>query len=175
MKRWILWLPLAVFVAFAVTVAVGLHRPANTFIKSQMIGRMVPQFALPALVPDHPGLASAQFADGQPHLVNIFASWCVPCVAEAPQLIELKRRGIPVDAIAIRDRPEDLADFLRRYGDPFQRIGSDVDSRVQLAMGSSGVPETFIIDGKGIVRHQHIGDIRPENIDEIVKAYEAAR
>ena len=77
--------------------------------------------------------------------------------------------------MAIRDRPEDVANFLSRWGDPYQRIGSDTDSRVQLALGSSGVPETFVIDGKGVIRYQHIGDIRPEHVPEIVQAYEAAK
>jgi cytochrome c biogenesis protein CcmG/thiol:disulfide interchange protein DsbE len=90
-------------------------------------------------------------------------------------LLELQRKGIPIDAIAIRDRPEDVAAFLAKWGDPYQRIGSDVDSRVQLAFGSSGVPETFIVDGRGVIRYQHIGDIRPETIPEILQAYEAAK
>ena len=70
---------------------------------------------------------------------------------------------------------EDIAAFLAKWGDPYRRIGSDTNSKVQLAFGSSGVPETFIVDGRGIIRHQHIGDIRPENVQEILDAYEAAR
>jgi cytochrome c biogenesis protein CcmG/thiol:disulfide interchange protein DsbE len=105
----------------------------------------------------------------------VFASWCVPCIAEAPHLLALEQRGIPIDAVAIRDRPQDVAKFLASWGDPYQRIGSDTDSRVQLALGSSGVPETFVIDGKGVIRLQHIGDIRAENVEEIVRAYEAAK
>jgi cytochrome c biogenesis protein CcmG/thiol:disulfide interchange protein DsbE len=127
------------------------------------------------MVAGRPGLSSADLAQGQPRIVNVFASWCIPCISEAPQLLELRRRGIPIDAIAIRDRPEDVAAFLARWGDPYQRIGSDVDSRVQLAFGSSGVPETFIVDGRGVIRYQHIGDIRPETIPEILQAYEAAK
>ena len=120
-------------------------------------------------------MQSADYAKGSPRILNIFASWCVPCIAEAPRLMELKRRGIPVDAIAIRDRPEDIAAFLQRWGDPFEGIGSDAASRVQFAFGSSGVPETFVIDGKGVIRHQHIGEIREEHLPEIIAAYEAAK
>jgi cytochrome c biogenesis protein CcmG, thiol:disulfide interchange protein DsbE len=174
-RRLILWLPLAVFAAFVLTVALGLYAPSSRDIPSQMVGKPMPDFVLPAALPGRPGLAKADLTKGQPHLVNVFASWCVPCIAEAPQLLALKQRGIPIEAIAIRDRPQDLADFLSRWGDPFDRIGSDTDSRVQLAMGSSGVPETFVVDGQGIIRHQHIGDIRPENVDEIAAAYEAAK
>jgi cytochrome c biogenesis protein CcmG/thiol:disulfide interchange protein DsbE len=130
---------------------------------------------LPAGVEGRRAVQSADFADGKPHLLNIFASWCVPCIAEAPQLLELKRQGVTIDAIAIRDRPEDIAAFLQRWGDPFRFIGSDVSSNVQFALGSSGVPETFVIDGKGIIRYQHIGEIRHEDMPQILAYYEAAK
>ena len=175
MKRAILWVPLAVFLIFILTVAVGLYSPSDRTIRSQLIGKEMPEFVLPALLPQRQGLERAHFRTGQPRVLNVFASWCVPCVAEAPQLMALAQRGIPIDGIAIRDRPEDVSKFLARWGDPYQRIGSDRDSRVQLALGSSGVPETFVVDGGGFIRHQHIGDIRPEHMAEIIQAYEAAR
>ena len=175
MKRLFLWLPLAVFLAFLVTVAVGLRKPPETEIRSRMIGKAMPDFALEPSVAGHPPLAAADLRRGKPRLVNVFASWCVPCRAEAPQLMALKQRGVPIDGIAIRDRSEDVARFLAEWGDPFERIGADPASRVQFALGSSGVPETFVVDGRGIIRHQHIGDIRPENMAEILAAYEAAK
>jgi len=175
MRRVFLWLPLAVFAAFVVTVAVGLRRPADSPIRSQMIGKPMPDFALQPAVPGHPPLSAADLRRGGPRLVNVFASWCVPCKAEAPQLMALKRRGVPIDGIAIRDRSEDVARFLAEWGDPFERIGADPASKVQFALGSSGVPETFVVDGRGVIRHQHIGDIRPENVPEILAAYEAAK
>lgn len=175
MKRFILWLPLGLFVAFVAVVAIMLRTPSEPVIRSHMIGKALPAFALPAGVPEKPGLRSQDLATGKPRLLNIFASWCIPCAAEAPQLVRLAHMGVPVDAIAIRDRPEDIKAFLNRWGDPYQRIGSDTNSRVQLAIGSSGVPESFIIDGKGVIRYQHIGDIRPEQVDEILRQYEAAQ
>jgi cytochrome c biogenesis protein CcmG/thiol:disulfide interchange protein DsbE len=105
----------------------------------------------------------------------VFASWCIPCRIEAPQLEILKQRGVPIDGIAVRDRPQDLQAFLATYGDPFATIGNDVDRRVQLNLGSAGVPETFVIDGNGVIRHQHIGAINPGDIPEIMAAWEAAR
>jgi cytochrome c biogenesis protein CcmG/thiol:disulfide interchange protein DsbE len=174
-KRLILWVPLVVFVVFVITVAIGLYAPSERTIRSQMVGKSMPPFALPAALPGRPTLASADLGRGEARMVNVFASWCVPCIAEAPQLLALKDRGIPIDAIAIRDRPQDIAAFLERWGDPYQRIGADQDSRVQMALGSSGVPETFVIDGKGIIRHQHIGDIRPEHMADLIAAYEAAK
>lgn len=175
MKRFWLWAPLAGFVLFFIVVAFGLIKPADRAISSKMVGKPVPSFELPAGAPGRDGLSSRALASGQPRLLNVFASWCVPCVAEAPILMELKRRGVKIDAIAIRDRPEDVAAFLVRNGDPYERIGSDTASRVQLAMGSSGVPETFVVDGQGVIRYQHIGDIRPEHVGEILAELEKAR
>jgi len=174
-RRLILWLPLAVFIIFVITVAVGLYAPAERTIRSQMIGKPIPAFALPPALPGRPGVESTDYMRGEPRIINVFASWCVPCIAEAPHLLTLAGRGIPIDAVAIRDRPEDIAAFLERWGDPYQNLGSDRDSRVQMALGSSGVPETFVVDGNGVVRYQHIGDVRPEHIPEIVSAWEAAK
>jgi cytochrome c biogenesis protein CcmG/thiol:disulfide interchange protein DsbE len=166
--RWTLWLPLALFLGFVVLVVFGLVRPKNNDIASQMIGKPLPAFALRAASDERPGLASTDLAKGKPRLLNIFASWCIPCRAEAPVLEELRRQGAPIDAIAIRDHKEDLAAFLKQYGNPYASIGADDVSAVQLAIGSSGVPETFVIDGKGIIRYQHIGDIRPEQVPEMM-------
>jgi cytochrome c biogenesis protein CcmG/thiol:disulfide interchange protein DsbE len=171
----ILWVPLVVFLIFAVTVALELRDPSERTIRSRLVGKPIPEFALGPAVPSHAPLSSDLLKSGQPRLLNVFASWCVPCAAEAPQLLALKGRGIPIDGLAIRDRPEDVAAFLARHGDPFERISSDPNTQVQIALGSSGVPETFVVDGRGIIRHQHIGDIRPENMSAIIKAYEAAR
>lgn len=175
MKRLILWAPLVIFVAFVGVFAAGLIKPASKEIPSQMIGKPLPRFSLPQAVPERPGLGSANFVAGQPRLLNIFASWCVPCAAEAPQLEQLARAGVPIEGVAIRDRPEDLAAFFGRWGNPYQRIGSDTTSSVQIALGSAGVPETFVVDGQGIVRHQHIGEIRPEDLPAIMSALAAAR
>lgn len=175
MKRIVLWLPLAVFALFLGVLAFGLGGEQDTQIRSQMVGKPMPDFALEPAVPDHPGLTAADLRSGRPRLVNIFGSWCVPCRVESPQLAALKARGVPIDAVAIRDTPADVDRFLTQFGDPFDRIGDDPRSQVQFALGSSGVPETFVVDGKGIIRHQHIGEIRPENVPELIAAWEGAK
>ncbi|TFI58164.1 DsbE family thiol:disulfide interchange protein [Sphingomonas parva] len=175
MRKVLLFLPLALFAAVVLAFAFRLYAPGDAIIRSRMVGKPMPDFALKPIVPNHPGLAAADLRRGAPRLVNVFGSWCIPCRVEAPQLEALKARGLPIDAIAIRDTSADVAGFLRDHGDPFQRIGDDPTSRVQIAIGSSGVPETFVVDGKGIIRHQHIGEIRPEDVDGIVAAWEAAR
>jgi cytochrome c biogenesis protein CcmG/thiol:disulfide interchange protein DsbE len=172
--RWSLWV-LVAFVALFALFALQLSRPKHDEVQSTMIGQPVPAFALQPAVPERPGLASSDLADGKAHLLNIFASWCVPCAAEAPQLAALERQGAPIVAVAIRDHPEDLQAFFQQYGNPFSRVGKDDLSRVQFLIGSSGVPETFVIDGKGVIRHQHIGEIRPEDIPDLMARLKEAQ
>jgi cytochrome c biogenesis protein CcmG, thiol:disulfide interchange protein DsbE len=175
MNRPLRFLPLLILIAIVATLAWRLSSPPDEKITSKMVGQPVPAFKLTPAIAGKPGLSSADLASGQPRLINIFASWCVPCIAEAPLLVELRRQGVPIDAIAVRDRPEDLAAFLARHGDPFERIGADPESQVQLALGSSGVPETFVVDGRGIIRYQHMGPIEPGDVATLVREWEAAK
>lgn len=172
---WRLWVPLLLFSGFLGLAAYQLTQPKDEFVESRMIGQELPYFALPPAMEGAQGAANADFADGKPRLLNIWASWCLPCIAEAPHLESLKRQGVEIVGIAIRDRPEDVARFLARHGNPYSRIGRDDLSEVQLAIGSSGVPETFVIDGKGVIRYQHIGDVRANDVPKLLAELEAAR
>lgn len=174
-SRWVLFVPLAVMALLFGAFVYRLTVPPQTLIESQWIDKPMPLFDLPPATEGVAGLKSSDLADGRPRLVNIFASWCIPCRAEAPQLEALKAAGVPIDGIAIRDRPEDVAAFLRENGNPFDRIGSDVQSSVQIALGSSGVPETFLVDGKGIIREQIQGVILAEQVPEIIAKLEAMK
>jgi cytochrome c biogenesis protein CcmG/thiol:disulfide interchange protein DsbE len=167
--RQVLWLLVALAAGLFVLFAVQLSRPKSDFVQSAMVGKPLPEFALPPIVPERPGLSSADFRDGTPRLLNVFGSWCIPCRAEAPQLTALERAGADIVAVAIRDRPHDAQAFLATYGNPFSRIGKDDISAVQLALGSSGVPETFVIDGKGVIRYQHIGEIRDRDVPVLLE------
>jgi cytochrome c biogenesis protein CcmG/thiol:disulfide interchange protein DsbE len=82
---------------------------------------------------------------------------------------------VRIDGIAVRDRSEDVADFLARNGDPYERIGSDPQSQVQISLGSSGVPESFVVDGRGVIRYQHIGPIEANEVPMILRVLERAR
>lgn len=174
MRSLYLWVPLALFAFFAGLAAYMLTQEKDQFVESTMIGQPLPAFALDPAFGGLPGLTKADLIGDRPRLLNIWASWCLPCIAEAPQLEALKRQGVEIVGIAIRDKPENVANFLTRYGNPYTRIGSDPVSAVQLQLGSSGVPETFVIDAQGVIRHQHIGDIRegdiPKLLDELEKA-----
>ena len=175
MSRVLRFAPLALLLVIVAGLVWRLATPVNTQVRSKLEGRPVPQFNLSAALPSKPGLKSADLAGGQPRLVNIFASWCVPCITEVKVLQQLKAQGVRIDGIAIRDRPEDVAAFLESNGDPYQRIGSDEQSAIQIALGSSGVPESFIVDGRGIIRYQHIGAVEAADIPTILAELEKAR
>ena len=175
MSRALRLLPIIFVVWVLSTFAWRLIQPDDPTIRSQLVNREVPTFDLPAVVPGIAGLKSADLAAGKPRLLNLFASWCVPCVGEAPVLEELHRRGVEIDGIAVRDTPGAVGAFLERHGNPYRRIGSDPTSRAQLALGSAGVPETFVIDGKGVMRLQHVGPIYESDIPAILEALEKAR
>ena len=167
MKRVWIWLPLGLFALFCVVVASGLLSPDDRLHPSRLVGKPMPAFTLPPAATDRPGFGSADLK-GRARLVNVFASWCVPCAAEAPILGALAQQGVVVDGIAIRDRRPDLDAFLARNGNPFRAIGLDTASEVQMAMGSSGVPETFVVDARGVIRFQHIGEITPRDVPALL-------
>lgn len=174
-RKLLIWLPLGLFLAFLALFASGLLKPDDRVITSKLVGKALPAFSLPAAASDRPGLASSELATGKPRLLNIFASWCLPCAAEAPQLMALAQQGVDIDAIAIRDARPDVDRFLARYGNPYSRIGLDARSGVQIALGSSGVPESFVIDGKGRIIYQHVGDIRADDVPMILQRMRDAR
>jgi cytochrome c biogenesis protein CcmG, thiol:disulfide interchange protein DsbE len=173
-RSWLIWIPLAIFAFLAGIFLYGLTDPKDEFVRSQMIGKPLPAFTFPAATEGVSGLANTDFADGKSRMLNIFGSWCIPCKAEAPMLEQLKEQGVEIHAIAVNDKPENVAAFLAEHGNPFARIGA-ADMAFQVQLGSSGVPETFIIDGKGRIVYQHIGDIRPEHVEPLLDKWKAAK
>jgi len=165
-------LPIILIVWILIAFAWRLIQPNDSTVRSHLVNREIPEFTLPVGVNGTPTFGSADLATGKPRLLNFFASWCVPCVAEAPILERLKQQGVKIDGIAVRDTPEGVAAFLDRNGNPYERIGSDRSSRVQLALGSSGVPETFIVDGKGVIRFQFVGPISSADMPMILQQIE---
>lgn len=175
MSRGLRLLPIVLLLWLVTGFAWRLIKPSDPAVPSQMVERSLPDFQLAPAVPGKPGFSSSDLAAGKPRLLNIFASWCVPCAGEAPVLGELKRRGIEIDAIAVRDTPGAIGGFLSRHGDPYTRIGSDPQSQTQIALGSSGVPETFVVDGRGVIRRQYIGPLTPANVDGVIRELEQLR
>ena len=174
MSRAVRFAPLLLLLAIVGALVWRLATPADTVVASKLVGKPLPQVALGPLKTEGQPVPLRSLIR-QPTVVNFFASWCVPCVAEAPLLGDMKRRGAPIVGIAVRDRPEDIAAFLARYGNPFTAIGADPQSDVQIALGSSGVPETFVVDGKGVIRYQHIGPIEPGDVPMLMDQLEQAK
>jgi cytochrome c biogenesis protein CcmG/thiol:disulfide interchange protein DsbE len=175
MSRAVRFAPLTILLVLIAGLVWRLARPSDSTVPSKLEGKPVPAFNLGPGTDTKPALSSRDLATGQARIVNIFASWCVPCITEVKVLQRLRARGVTIDGIAVRDRPEDVADFLARNGDPYQRIGSDDQSRVQIALGSSGVPESFIVDGRGVIRYQHIGPIEASDVPMILSKLEQAK
>lgn len=175
MSRGLRLIPVVLLLFVLSGLAWRLIRPPETAVPSQMVNRPVPSFQLAPALRAKPGLNSADLATGEPHLLNIFASWCLPCGDEAPVLNDLRGRGVKIDAIAVRDTSDGTATFLARHGDPYERIGADPQSQTQIALGSSGVPETFVIDGRGVIRRQYIGPLNAANVAGVLEQLRDAR
>ncbi len=164
-RRLIFLLPVAAFAGIAVAFAIGLTRDPSK-LPSMLIGKPVPEFALPAVRGRVKGLANTDLK-GKVSLVNVFASWCVECRAEHPLLMELGKRGpVPVHGLNYKDKPEDAAKWLDDMGDPYERTGADISGRVAIDWGVYGVPETFLVDREGKVVYKHIGALTWKKFNE---------
>lgn len=160
MRRLITLLPVALFAALALLFWKGLSGDPST-LPSTLINKPVPAFTLPAVTElNVPGLSDADLKSGKVTIVNIWASWCGPCREEHPLLLEMsKRTDIVLVGINNKDDAANAARFLGALGNPFKAVGADSNGRVTIDWGGYGVPETFIIDGKGIIRHKHVGPL----------------
>lgn len=162
-------LPLVLFAAIAAWMAVPLVRGDDpSVVPSALIDQPAPEFTLPPLPGRDDGLSNADLG-GAPALVNVFASWCVPCLAEHPLITRMAEvDGITVYGIAYKDEPADSIAWLNRHGDPYTQIGVDLDGRVGLDWGVYGVPETYVIDAGGRVRYRHVGPMTPDAVDNTI-------
>jgi cytochrome c biogenesis protein CcmG/thiol:disulfide interchange protein DsbE len=162
-RRLLYLIPVIVFAAVGIGLAVGLTRDPST-LPSVLIDRPVPTFELPALEGRADGLTSEDLK-GQVSLVNVFASWCVPCRVEHPVLMKLAESGVAIYGINYKDPPDQAAAWLAELGDPFEKIGADRNGRVGIEWGVYGVPETFVVDAEGRIRYRHVGPIQPRDLE----------
>jgi len=174
-RRLLVLLPLVIFLALAALFFFRLGSGDPSRIPSALIGRPVPQTDLPpipSLARDGqpvPGMAAAEF-QGPVTLLNVWASWCVPCHDEAPLLMQLAEdKRIRVVGINYKDRPADARRFLGRYGNPFAAVGADENGRASIDWGVYGVPETFLIGRDGRIAYKLVGPITPQNLDSVLK------
>jgi cytochrome c biogenesis protein CcmG/thiol:disulfide interchange protein DsbE len=153
--------PAAIFVLLAVVFFIGLKSDDPSVVPSALVGRPVPRFELLALEGSGvPGLKSSDLGKGTVALVNIWASWCGPCRLEHPVLMELaQRRDLFIAGINYKDEPDNARRFLTSLGSPYRAIGVDQKGRASIDWGVYGVPETFVVDGKGVIRFKWVGPL----------------
>jgi len=175
-RSWLMVLPLVGFIVLAGLFLLRLNGDDPSKIPSALIGHPVPQTALPPLVglvnndAQVPGLDPATFK-GKVSIVNVWASWCIPCHEEAPLLTALgKDKRLQLIGINYKDAPDNARRFLGRYGNPFGIVGVDGNGRAAIEWGVYGVPETFIVGRQGTIVYKMVGPVTPENIDTVLKA-----
>jgi cytochrome c biogenesis protein CcmG/thiol:disulfide interchange protein DsbE len=169
-------LPLVALVALIAVFALNINRDPS-LIQSVLIDKPAPQFTLAAVEGTGvPGFDTAALS-GEVTVVNVFASWCIPCRDEHPVLEALKQQtGVRLFGMNQKDAAENAAAFLRELGNPYDAIGADTNGRTSIDWGVYGVPETFIVDAKGVIRFKHVGPLSMDDIaQEIVPAIAKAK
>ncbi|MBU2982686.1 DsbE family thiol:disulfide interchange protein [Lentibacter algarum] len=167
--------PPLIFGALAAMLLIGLMRDDPDALPSALKGKPAPAVAVTKLG-EKPLFDDATLRKDGVKLVNFWASWCAPCRVEHPNLEALAAEGIPIYGINHKDKPENALKFLRELGDPYTALGADVDGRISLNWGVYGVPETYVIDGNGIVILRHAGPITQRVIESTIRpAIEQAR
>ena len=175
MLRWLLILPLVLFAGMAGLFIAGMKRDNPDALPSAFAGKAAPKLDLTALG-DGPLLSDAMLRAPGVKVVNFWASWCAPCRAEHPRLMELSAQGVPVYGVNYKDKPEDALGLLAELGNPFAAMGADATGRMGLDWGLYGVPETFVIDGSGTVVLRFAGPITTQEMERtILPAIAAAR
>jgi cytochrome c biogenesis protein CcmG/thiol:disulfide interchange protein DsbE len=156
-----LYWTIGVFVALVALLAIGLQNDPHE-VPSPLIGKPAPAFDLPLLTePDK--RFSEKTMLGRVWVLNVWASWCPPCLVEHPVVSQMARSGIaPIVGLNYKDTREDALPWLKRNGNPFQVVAFDANGRIGIDYGVYGVPETYVIDRQGIIRYKHIGPLSPE-------------
>jgi cytochrome c biogenesis protein CcmG/thiol:disulfide interchange protein DsbE len=167
MKRLVYVLPVLGFAVLAFFLFRSLWHPDSGPLPSALLDKPAPRLHLPALDAQAQAFTPADLTDGHISVVNVFASWCAPCRTESAQLMSLSRiRGVQLYGLAQKDKPEATREFLNELGNPFARIARDDNGRASIEWGVYGVPETYVVDGRGVVRFKYVGPLT----DDVVQA-----
>ncbi len=172
MKNRLLYiLPLSVFLVLAVYFAIGLTKDPK-ILPSALIDKPVPEFSLPPIEGGPgKGFSSADLKGKGVSVVNVFASWCVPCRAEHPQITRLAQLKVAtVYGLNYKDKPRNALKWLKELGDPYAAHGADTNGRVGIDWGVYGIPETFIIDNSGTIRYKYVGPLTAQRLDQEILA-----
>ena len=177
MSRWIYLGPIAGFALLAFFLFKSLWAPAPSLVPSALLDKPAPRLVLPALDGRSAAFTPSDLAAGHVSVINVFASWCAPCRTEADQLAQVaKLPGVALYGLAQKDKPAATRAFLDEVGDPFARIARDDDGRASIEWGVYGVPETFVVDGEGIIRLKYVGPLSDDVVkDQLVPAIQAAQ
>lgn len=176
--KWVIrLLPIGAFAVLAFFLFKSLWAPAPTNIPSALLNKPAPRLNLPGLDAQSAAFTPADLASGHVSVINVFASWCAPCRTETGQLEALSHvPGIALYGLTQKDKPEATRAFLNEVGNSFSRIARDDDGRASIEWGVYGVPETFVVDGKGIIRLKYVGPLTDQVLSsEIMPAIQAAK
>lgn len=181
-RRRPLVLPLAIFAVMAALFGLALRGGDPSRLPSALIGKPAPAINLSALegLTDSgkpvPGFATTDLGNGEVTVVNFWASWCLPCVEEHPMLVSLKAAtNVKLYGVNYKDQTGTARRFLGRYGNPFTAVGVDGNGRAAIEWGVTGMPETFIVNGKGVIVYKHVGPISAQALEaKIIPAVRAA-
>lgn len=170
-KRWFAFAPLIVFAGLlAVLGYYNFHKKPN-YEPRAMVGQSVPDRPLAGLNDPTPqSLKELAAQAGKPVLVNVFASWCAPCIAENPQLLALKDQGVVIIGIAWQDEPQNTRAFLEKHDNPFAVVLTDQKGQIALDLGIAGVPETYVLQPDGTISDKISGPIIPETVEAVLAA-----
>lgn len=162
-------IPLVLFAALAGVFLINIDKDSSV-VPSVLIDKPAPDFSLPPLPGADKGLSRADLTKGEVSVLNVFASWCIPCRAEHPLIKRLSREaGVPVYGLNYKEKdPMDGVKWLEELGNPYQAVGMDLSGRTGIDFGVYGVPETFIIDGQGQIKYKHIGPISTEVLEKVL-------
>jgi cytochrome c biogenesis protein CcmG, thiol:disulfide interchange protein DsbE len=172
----VIFVPLILFAALAALFLMRLYSGDASLLPSALVGKKVPAFVLPPVegLPDKPGFSDFDLRQGKVTLINVFASWCVPCHQEHETIMRLSAdpalapAGVRLFGLAYKDEPAAMRSFLAEAGDPFARIGADRNGRIAIDFGVYGVPETFVVKGDGTIAYRFVGPISDESYHDII-------
>jgi cytochrome c biogenesis protein CcmG, thiol:disulfide interchange protein DsbE len=168
-KRLFFLVPVVIFLGLSWLLYIGLFQGPPSELPSPLVGKAAPDIALPALDAEAQSFTRDEIGQGRPVIVNFWASWCAPCRIEHSTLQALAaRKGITLYGVDYKDDPQNARMFLTELGNPFGKIDQDREGRVSIDWGVTGVPETFVIDGKGVIRVHYAGPLNDAVLERLI-------
>jgi cytochrome c biogenesis protein CcmG, thiol:disulfide interchange protein DsbE len=168
-KRLFFLVPVVIFLGLSWLLYIGLFQGPPSELPSPLVGKAAPDIALPALDAEAQSFTRDEIGQGRPVIVNFWASWCAPCRIEHSTLQALAaRKGVTLYGVDYKDDPKNARMFLTELGNPFGKIDQDREGRVSIDWGVTGVPETFVIDGKGVIRVHYAGPLNDAVLERLI-------